>query len=315
MKDLAIYVCCYSEDYHLAKILCESIRFFCNQVPIFLIKDGKFSTLQIHRLGNIYEFEESDVPEQLKGLRGWGLRKIFAFFQRDYERFLYLDADIVLLKNPFIIPFKKFDFYVDTSGFKDLDGSIPGIRFRGSFPIAAARYTFDPIGIGLFDPQFDLKNVLLFNSGHIFGKSGLLDADTVKNCVEELNKGGNLFFWDGGILNYLLNKGHQEGRFTLGGECFRIFGSDPPEKWPTLTAKSVLDGTFQGRTLIHWAGPSKRGKEIPYGPILKAFQTLYYRRLHPFAYPLDVAHLTLATRFREMVQRLRRVRSAFRRNP
>ena len=310
LKDVAIYVCCYPGDYHLAKLLCESIRYFCGQIPIFLIKDGKFSTLQINRLGNIYEFKETDVPEQLKGVRGWGLQKLFAFFQRDFERFLYLDADIVLLKNPFVIPFQKFDFYVDTSGFKDLNGPLPGIGFRGSFPLAAAPYTFDPIKLGHFDAEFDLQNVLLFNSGHIFGKSSLLDADTVKKCVDEVNKGGNLFFWDGGILNYLFNKGHQEGRFTLGGECFRIFGSDPPEKWPALTVRAVLDGTFQDRVLIHWAGPSKRGKEIFYGSILEAFRTLYYRRLHPLAYPLDVARRALSTRFRGMAQRWKRVGSA-----
>jgi hypothetical protein len=310
IKDFAIYVCCYSGDYHLAKILCESIRYFCGDIPIFLIKDGNFSTLQICKLGNINEFKEPDIPVQLKGLRGWGLRKLYAFFQKDYERFLYLDSDIVLIQNPFVIPFQKYDFYVDTSGFKDLDGLLPGIRFRGKFPLAAAPYTFNPIKLIHFDPNFDLQNVLLFNSGHIFGKSGLIDADLVKECVDELYKGGNLFFWDGGILNYLLNKGHQEGCFTLGGERFRILGSDPPEKWPKLTIKAVLEKNFHDRVLIHWAGPSKRGREIPYGSILEAFRTLYYRRFHPLAYPLDEAQRALATRCRGLARRLKSAASA-----
>ena len=51
MKDIAIYICCYRGDKHLVKTLCESIRFFCGQIPIYLIKDGEFSTAQVRQLG------------------------------------------------------------------------------------------------------------------------------------------------------------------------------------------------------------------------------------------------------------------------
>ena len=137
--------------------------------------------------------------------------------------------------------------------------------------------------------------------------------DSALKCVNEFTKGSKIFFsGTRGFLNYLLNKGHQEGRFTLGGECFRIPGYDPPESWPDLTPQAVLNGDFHDRTLIHWAGPSKRGKEVPYGSILKAFQTLYYRRLHPFAYPLDEAQRVLSTSWRKFGQRLRTITSALR---
>jgi len=166
-----------------------------------------------------------------------------------------------------------------------------------------------------FDPRFDLDNVLLFNSGQIFGRAGLLDADSAAHCIRERKRESYPFYLtDQGILNYLLNKGHQEGRFTLGGECFRIPGYDPPENWPALTPQRVLNGDFHDRTLIHWAGPSKRGKEIPYGSILETFRTLYYRRFHPFAYPHDVARQAFSSRFRGMAQRLRRVMSALQPN-
>jgi hypothetical protein len=313
LEDIAVYICCHAGDYHLAKILCASIRYFCGQVPIFLIKDGNFSTSQVQELGQIYEFNPAEVPEPLWRLRGWGIKKLYAFFQRDYERFLYLDADIVLLNDPLRLPFQDFDFFVDTCGFQGVAGPRPGIRFRGAFPLEAAPYTFDPAKIQLFDPQFDLQEVLLFNSGQIFGRSSLLDMDEVRHCFEKLQKGNALFFWDQGVLNYLLNKGHQEGRFTLNGECFRIPGYDPPENWPTLTPQGVLNGDFHDRSLIHWAGPSKRGKGVPYGSILKAFKTLYYRRLHPFAYLLDVAQRVLSSRLRGVTQRLRRVVSVLRR--
>ena len=314
MNDIAIYICCWGGDSYLVKTLCESIRYFCGSIPIFLIKDGDFSTAQVRTLGAIFEFDLNKIPEKLRGLKGWSIKKLYAFYQRDFKRFLYLDSDIVLLNNPFLLSFKNYDFYVDTSGFKDVEGPQPGIRFRGNFPMAASPYTFNPAKLCLFDPVFNLEDVLLFNAGQIFGQSGLLDMNSVMHCVGELERGNDLFFWDQGILNYLLNKGHQEGRFTLGGECFRIPGYDPPENWPTLTARSVLDGTFHDRTLIHWAGPSKRGKEIPYGSILETFRTLYYRRFHPLAYPHDVARQAFSGRFRGMAQRLRRVMSALQTN-
>jgi hypothetical protein len=315
LEDIAVYICCYRGDRRLVKTLCESIRYFCGQIPIFLIKDGEFSTAQVRQLGCIYEFNQSRVPEALRGLQGWSMKKLFAFFQTDHERFLYLDSDIVLLRDPRLLPSHNFDFFVDTCGFQNIDANLPGIRFRGTFPAGAAKYTFDPTKIISFDGNFDLNNVLLFNAGQIFGRSGLLDINLTLKCVNEFKKNSNIFFWDQGILNFLLNKGHQEGRFTLGGECFRIPGYEPPGNWPALTPQAVLNGDVHDRTLIHWAGPSKRSQELPYGSILEAFQTLYYRRLPPFAYPLDVARDTLATRFRALVQRLSRVRSVFRHHP
>jgi hypothetical protein len=315
MDNIAIYVCCYRGDLHFLKPLCESIRYFCGGIPIFLIKDGEFSTSQVRRLGQIYEFNPAEVPESLRKLRGWGIKKLYAFFQRDYERFLYLDADVVLLNDPFRLAFQTADFYVDTCGFQGVEEPLPGIRVRGGFPPAAARYTFDPARIRLFDPRFDLDQVLLFNTGQFFGRPGLLEPDAVTRCVGQIKGGGELFYCaDQGVLNYLLNKGHQEGHFTLGGECFRLPGYDPPENWPTLTPQAVLNGDFHDRTLIHWAGPSKRGQEVPYGSILQAFQTLYYRRLHPLAYPFDICRRALSNRWRGMMSRGSRVLSAVRLN-
>jgi hypothetical protein len=62
LEDIAIYICCHAGDYHLAKILCASVRYFCGQVPIFLIKDGEFSTAQVRRWGQIYDFNPTAVP-------------------------------------------------------------------------------------------------------------------------------------------------------------------------------------------------------------------------------------------------------------
>jgi hypothetical protein len=313
MDDIAIYICCWRGDSHLVKTLCESIRYFCGEIPIFLIKDGEFSTSQLRRLGRIHEFNPAEVPEPLRGLRGWGIKKLYAFFQEDYERFLYLDADIVLLNDPFRLPFQDSDFYVDISGFQGVDWPQQGISCRGPFPSQAICYTFDPFEIIGFDARFDLDNVLLFNSGQIFGRSGLLELNRVMRCIEELKKEAGLFCCaDQGILNYLLNKGHQERHFTLGGECFRIPGYDLPEKWPKLTVRTVLDGTFQDRRLIHWAGPCKRGKEVPYGSILEAFQGLYYRRFPPGVHSLDAAQQFLSHRLRGITLRLKSLMSALR---
>jgi len=133
MNNFAVCICCHAGDYHLTKILCASIRHFCGQVPIFLIKDGDFSTSQVQQWGQIYEFNPAGVPEPLWRLRGWGIKKLYAFFQPNYERFLYLDADIVLLNDPFRLPFYSSDFYVDTCGIQGIEGPVPGIRFRGIF--------------------------------------------------------------------------------------------------------------------------------------------------------------------------------------
>ena len=186
LKDVAIYVCCYAGDYHLAKILCESIRYFCGQVPIFLIKDGDFSTSQVG------SWEMSMNLTKRMFLSNWecgvGAYKNFMHFFSGIISGFFISMRILSSSRTLSpSPFESLTF---TLTLQVLKTSM--VLSRESvpvevFPLAAARYTFGSNGEpGQFDPEFDLDNVLLFNSGQIFGQSGLLELDSVMHCVGEL---------------------------------------------------------------------------------------------------------------------------------
>ncbi len=287
MKEFAIFVLCYAGDFHLTKCLCQSIRYFCGDVPIVLLKDGNFDTSQLYKLGHICEYDRACSPAPLRKLKGWGVNKLHAFFQQEYERFLYLDSDIALVGNVLRLPFRTADFYVDTAGMRPIvapgEKPTPWVK-RGKFPRWVKPYTFDPEKIVEFDPDFNLDKVLLFNSGQMFARPGLLDLDQVLDCLEHWNKNAGLFLSpDQGILNYLLNKGHQQGRWTLDGEPFRIGGSyETPRDFPALTHDKLLMGDLTERALIHWAGVSHyRLGDYTFAFVLREFQNQYYRHF-PF---------------------------------
>ena len=121
-------------------------------------------------------------------------------------------------------------FIVDTCGFQGIDGhcqeSVTGEPFLRQRPcILSIRPKSSFLTV-----NFDLITSSCSTLGKYLDDQVCLTWILLMNCVDEFKTGSNIFFWDQGILNYLLNKGHQEGRFTLGGECFRIPGYDPPEK-------------------------------------------------------------------------------------
>ncbi len=291
---VGIFVCCHAGDLFLTKVLCESIRYFCPTSTIVLIKDGDFPIGELRALGRIAELDESWVPRSLRRLSGWGLRKLLAFFQTEFSRFLYLDSDIVLLRDPFELPFASADFYVDTSGSRPIASAHRRAETGGELPPWPIRHTFDPERVRVFDPSFSLAAVKLFNSGQIFGRSGLLDQAAVLECVARWQAADGTFACaDQGILNYLLNEGAQRQRFTLGGERFRITGFESPEDHPGLTIDAVLSRRYRERTLIHWAGVRDwRPGRYPFSALHQEFRARYYGRFGPWVRWRDDAAVT-----------------------
>ncbi len=298
--DFAIFIGCYRGDFFLAKILCASIRYFCGDVPIVLIKDGAFDTSQILVLGNIAEFDREWVPAPLRSLRGFGVTKLMTFFQTRHPRYLYLDADICLVNNVLQLPFQKTQFYVDTTYLTEvgLQADAPPLNWTEAIgnPDWVRQYIFDPALISSFDPTFQFNELILFNTGQFFGTTGQIDLDLLLACLD-FSAGQTEAFAlkDQGILNYLLNKGKQEKRFTLSGEDFKIGGGyETPADYLDLTLETLRAGTFDKRWLIHWAGVSALELErYNFSFVLEEFQRQYYRRLSLFAFWQDWTALRL----------------------
>ncbi len=320
MRDFAIFILCHRGDFHLTKILCQSIRYFCGQIPIVLIKDGDFSIAQLAKLGNIRELEARSYPEPLRHVRGWGLTRFKAFFQSEYERFLCLDSDVALVGDVLGLPYMPTDFFVDTSGMKPIEGggsagaSPVEWTERGSFPAWAETYTFNIDKISALDPDFSLDDLMLFNSGQIFGRTGLLPLELVLECAERCQRqDGTFSLYDQGILNYVLNKGHQEGLFRLDGARFRIAGGyQGSADFPDLTRESLLGRTFASRALIHWAGVKHhRLHKFPFAFVLQEFQDQYYAHLPPGSRLVDESRRAASFLFQQIRSRAYKLKRKF----
>ncbi|HEY6328536.1 MAG TPA: putative nucleotide-diphospho-sugar transferase [Blastocatellia bacterium] len=283
MSDFAVFITTYKGDFHLAKLACQSVRHHCGpEVPIVLIKDGGFDSLQIECVGNISEFDRGKAPAELRNLSGWGIPKLLAFFQKDHKRFLLLDADTALVSHPFRISTNDAEFVVDPYEERDRPADFRDWARAG---------IFDLDRISQYDRRFSLDNVVLFNSGQIYGTAGLLPLKETLAALDQWNRQTGLFSADQGILNYLFNKGHQEGWWNLKPDKFKIgAGYEPESRFPGLTVSSLRAKRYNERVVIHWAGVKRhRLSELPYAFVAQEFQSQYYDRLPPHARYLDEA--------------------------
>ena len=298
MAPVPIFICCYHGDFFLTKILCASIRHFYEDVPIILIKDGDFDTQQLKVLGNISEFNRAWVPASLRGLKGMGSPKLLIFFQEQFERFLYIDSDAALVSPIFELPFEETDFYVDTSYAQFYDSEKWDLPKDDSCFLGDVkwiqRYIFNPKRVELFDPSFDFQSLTLFNSGQFFGRSGIFELDEMLTLLQWHHEHKGLFALnDQGILNYLINKGVQEKRFTLAGSRFKIGGGyEQLDSYPELSTDSIRNRNFRKRRIIHWAGVNQtRLDQFPFAFVLQEFDSEYYHRLPTWTRLLDTMQL------------------------
>lgn len=99
MSQFGIYILCHQGDFRLTRGCCESVRTFAPTAPICLIVDGAFSTSALERQYRCQTIRRDDVRDaslRQESFGGWGYSKMIAFWEGPFERFLYLDSDIVV---------------------------------------------------------------------------------------------------------------------------------------------------------------------------------------------------------------------------
>jgi hypothetical protein len=89
MGEFGIYVMTYPGDFHLSIPLIRSIRYFHPDISITIIPGEGFD----HE-DHPFDVEILPLPDGFWGTVGHQSRDFWAF-QGPYERFLYLDADII----------------------------------------------------------------------------------------------------------------------------------------------------------------------------------------------------------------------------
>lgn len=277
MDEFCIYVATHPGDYLHCKVLCQSIRYFCGDaVPIVLVKDGDFDTAQVETLPNIQPLDPRRLPAQA-GSFARGRNKIRLFYDPEYPRYLYLDADMVLVSNILDLPYADFDFYTT---FADEDLTDPTRREN----LRAIVIDFDRLPE--YDPDFVQDRIKSFNTGAFFAVKNPELVAEVERAYEHVGKHGRTVFKlnDQGVLNYVINLLGRRGSFQIGGSRFTITPSwEPATKYPPLTLEALIQRQYTERRLIHYTQPVRRLllRDYPFSFPLTLFYQQYYDRFPP----------------------------------
>jgi hypothetical protein len=269
MKIDKIYIPCYRRDIRLARILIASIRHWYPNIPIVLIKDellGKFDTAKLEKFFNV-----SVLPSKTKKF-GWGFSKFEILFPEHKERFLLLDADIILA-GPVIDLLEKFDddFIVCNEPFSKEN---------------LIQYYFDLDKLLEFDPSFQFPD-FTFNTGQLVGTSGIFtkkDFDPFIDWSEPRVMLHRKIFTFGGeqpVFNYLFMKKMTQGEATLRRFDFMREGLHPDTQAVELSSIVAKKGY---PFIIHWHDKKPNVyhptlKEIPRNDLLLYFEDIYYDKI------------------------------------
>lgn len=277
--DFCFFVATYRGDYHFAKICCESIRHFYPKTPIIVLQDGDFSLEQLRKLGHIETFDDNMTDEVLRGLEGaFGKLKLLA--NQYSRRFLYLDADTVLIGKILDLPFKDFDFYMSPI-YYDLETKEDQGRLLAS--------QFDPEKIMELDPEYVIKdnNLVLYCTGMWFGTSHALDLSNIEYILQRYaasapnDRRRISSNYEQGLLTYMLSRAAMKGTIKVGVGEFEIGPTvERATRYPDLTINAVKERSYTKLYLLHFSRPRRRTRlrQMVFGDIPFMFNSRYYSR-------------------------------------
>lgn len=254
MNDFGIIVSACDADYLFTKGLCASIRHYLGEsVPICLIADGNVTGKEVCQTYGATVIRTADVED--KEIRdvcsGSSFAKMLSFWESPWERFLYLDSDIVLcgdvLKHNHL---DEVDMVVDGSGHCSDDSLI-------------GRLYFDKSRLQTLYPSFPTEKYLpnYFNSGAFFGKRHLFSKEEFLFMYRLKKENPDLFmFVDQGLLNLMTFLAVEEGRVRCKSVPMQFF----PVEHPYPVQKEEFDFDSRGPKedvgrspfLAHWATSS-----------------------------------------------------------
>ena len=263
MSEVAIYILTYPGDYYLSTALVRSLKYFAPGVPIMIIPGEGFDQ----------DDNPFDVPVMRKPDGFWGEIKHadrkFWSFQGPYEKFLYLDADIICTRPlyPLIEQLKhknensiSVKINIEDELWREVIADPEHKWHKQS--IQRVQTQIGNIGLlKIFDPDYDPYARYPFNDGLFSSVRGLIDEASFKELYEREkeffrdNLGKNfdwksfdLFFGDQGRLNYLVD------RLSIKRDRLSPYGN---YQWGGEVKEVSLDKVLSAeaeRDFIHWAG-------------------------------------------------------------
>lgn len=223
-------------DLYLAKACCASIRQSMGDIPITLLVDGRADTRDLRRLHGVQEMVVQEVAdaEFIRLCTGNPWTKLLPFWMSPYERFLCLDADLLVwgdLRE--YAEFDKYDFivtYHNPAKFEKPDDILGCVN--------------DPAVFKKLDPLLNWQGKETLNTGVFFARRGVFSRETLM----ELRKLNSWPCYESGVFHYLHWRGLREGKPRTIGHKLQLF---PGEK--KIPAEDrFLPRDSRRPSVIHW---------------------------------------------------------------
>ena len=259
-----IYIATYKYDWNFAKICISSIRYWYPEIPICILKDRTAGCFETKNVLNDWNIEEIDLGEKSWG---WGFSKLLPMFEEKRESYLVMDADTVLL-GPLLDRVKSIDadFIVD-------EEVQPDERFNEIY------YNLDLIGN--IDGSFKYPGYS-FNSGQVFGTSGILKMDDFEDTLIWSNPPKSKFptiipNGDQSQLNFHIHKWEALNKIKVARLKLMIYPKNPLGL--KLDLQIIKNKHHDYPMIIHWAGMKyKRITDLNYSEIIFFYRDLFYCR-------------------------------------
>lgn len=265
---LRVLIATTPHDLRFCRICLASVRYFHPEAEIALLPGEPLPEAFLHEAER--HFGASLYPVE-PGNYGWGFVKLEPLFGPPGDPFLILDADTVMT-GPLLDTLNARLAVHEPPAFLVDDEQQPEAEMRRLY------YDWDrvrDVDANARRPDF------VFNSGQWVGTPGTLNREDFDQWVDRRFPCKQRLpdcFHNGeqGILNYILNQGHQTGRFRVD----RL----PLMRWPGhgvegLSAEAVRRGDAPAR-IVHWAGLKRlRLRDMPGADLLDHFERMYYQAI------------------------------------
>lgn len=280
-KNFGIVLTTYIGDFYFTKALLASIKKFMPEIPICIIQDGEFELGDVMTTYNItHVIKKKDVKNDFLRENCMGSRcsNLVAFFESPFEKFLYLDSDLVLWGNILNhINLDAFDF-IHNEPHEPYTEKI----YKGQY--------FDCDKLFEHTEYFDWKGCHFFNSGVLISKRGIFDFNEFKQIIELWKRDKKLLPTDPqSILNVLVFRNKLKDKIKVGEAHLQTVV-------PVIN-RQTLDATFciqnnepvvKQDTVIHWAGikPLMMDKDKVFIVPEKYFRKQHLKNVHSLWYYL-----------------------------
>ncbi|HTQ50667.1 MAG TPA: hypothetical protein VMJ12_08145, partial [Candidatus Acidoferrales bacterium] len=192
----------WAGDVYLAKACCASVRQSMGDIPITLLVDGRATdTRELERLAGVRRMVVQDVvsEEEARLCAGTPWTKMLLFWISPYERFLCLDADLLVWGDlRAYAEFDKYDFMVTH-------------RFHNSVKFERPEQLLGCVSnVDIFkqlDPALDWRGQEEDNTGVFFARRGIFS----KENLMALRRMDCWTCFESGVFRYLHWKALHEG--------------------------------------------------------------------------------------------------------